>query len=419
MDIDLDSTESYEVPKFPITFLLSIVANKNFIVLFDEEQEKLNKGVSHEQLLKESIDKTLEKCALNYRVKYHMVGEITKEVIDNVRYKGPQEGATGRDIASEEAKEKGSVLNGDDHTKLDDDYRIVELYVIERVNARPLDDYTELGKLMREGYLFNVRQNRVPRNRPHWKLFIGTVSWSREDYKISEEVLNMGKEDKKYSHKHGQSFKFKSFATGFEDWIRHKFWLVTTIEIPTVKPVIAVEDVDDEQSFDSVVRTTDKKEEAPQDSGQDSGQDEELTKKYEEYGGVHIQASLRRYLLDIMVHIRTHRLAFNARGGGVHKNSYTDMILLSRLIAIRAGRNFVTPQHVRLAALWYFPSQLNIIDDSMKDNSILYGSKPELVRELMKRVVFVRNKQLVEMNNPLFMEALIVQNAIKKIVPPV
>lgn len=120
-----------------------------------------------------------------------------------------------------------------------------------------------------------------------------------------------------------------------------------------------------------------------------------------------------------MVHIRTHRLAFNARGGGVHKNSYSDTILLSKFIAIRDNKKFVTPQHVRLAAMWYFPSQLSIIDDSMKDNSILYGSKPELVRELMKRVVYVRNKKLVEMDNPLFMEALIVRNAIKKIVPPV
>ncbi|KAL3234852.1 Maintenance of telomere capping protein 2 [Nakaseomyces bracarensis] len=418
MDIELDSTKPYKVPSFPVTLLLSIVARKNFIVLFDKDREGLNEGVSHEQLLKESIDKTFEKCVLNYDIKYHMVGKITDELIEEVRYK--DKSTHGPSSEQEIDRED------DDHTKLDDDRQLMELYIIEDINTRSLEDYTELGKLMREGYLYNVRHNRIPGNKPHWKLFIGTVLWNRDDYNIPEDVLNMGKEDKKYSHKHGQSFKFKSFATGFEDWIRHKFWLVTTIEIPTIKPVIEVEDVDEQQSFDSVVYTKEKKnsngpaveKEVDEEDG-DKDVDDEVTKNYEGYENIHIQASLRRYLLDIMVHIRTHRLSFNARGGGVHKNSYSDIIILSRLIAIRDNRKFVTPQHVRLASMWYFPSQLSIIDDSMKDNSILYGSKPELVRELMKRLVFVRNKKIVEMNNPLFIEALIVRNAIKKIVPPV
>ena len=69
--------------------------------------------------------------------------------------------------------------------------------------------------------------------------------------------------------------------------------------------------------------------------------------------------------------------------------------------------------------MWFLPLQLSVIDDSLKDNSILNGSKPELVRELMKRVVYVRNKQIIDMDNPLFMEALIVKSALKKIVPPV
>lgn len=415
MDFGLEQIQKYELPDFETALLFSIVAKKNFLVLFDAEQRKLNDEITNEELIQKSVGDVMQKRTdFKINFKYQCINHVTDEMISEIQkcelddYKNLET----MEHVDEKGDRSANIAGVDQNVT-------IEFYLVEDIDRQSLADYYQLGRLMREGYIFNVQHNGIANNKKYWKLFIGTVAWKRDEYIIPDDILQLGAADKKYSHKHGQSFKLKSFSTGFEDWIRHKFWLVTTLAMPNIKPVIEVQAADDTASFSSVVITKDEAKEEEAITGSSDGAEKIISGDYKNYDNIHIQASLRRYILDIMVHIRTHRLTFNARGGGIHKNCYSNMITLSKIICIKDHKSFVVPQHVRLAAMWFLPLQLSVIDDSLKDNSILYGSKPELVRELMKRVVYVRNKQIIDMDNPLFMEALIVKSALKKIVPPV
>ncbi|CCF57971.1 hypothetical protein KAFR_0D03230 [Kazachstania africana CBS 2517] len=134
---------------------------------------------------------------------------------------------------------------------------------------------------------------------------------------------------------------------------------------------------------------------------------------------VYVQSSIRRYILDIMVHIRMHRLAYNAKGGGAHTRSLADVLLLSKLISRDCKRAFVTPKEVKAAAVWYFPMHICLISRASMDTSILYGSRKELVQQFLEKIVQVKNIKQRELNNPLFLEYLVVKDVLTKIVPPI
>ena len=131
---------------------------------------------------------------------------------------------------------------------------------------------------------------------------------------------------------------------------------------------------------------------------------------------VYIHYTIRRYILDIIIHIRMHRLCRSSQSGGAHSNSLQDMILLSRWLAFKSGSRFVTPEIIQEASLQYFPWHLLIIQDSEYEESILYGSQKELVDDLISRFDKFGMKMADEYQNPLFKQMCIVQNVLKKVV---
>lgn len=146
---------------------------------------------------------------------------------------------------------------------------------------------------------------------------------------------------------------------------------------------------------------------------------------------------LKRYIMDIMVHIRMHRLTVNHLVGGAFSNALNDLLELSRIIAFDKGVTFTTPADIKLACYWYFQSHIELIKIAQDDNSILYGSKPELVNDVLETFASLKLQQLpnykdenykkpknapdiVDYNiNPLFLEYWVIRDVISKVVPPV
>lgn len=132
---------------------------------------------------------------------------------------------------------------------------------------------------------------------------------------------------------------------------------------------------------------------------------------------IHVHHSIRRYVLDIIVHLRMHRLSRASHAGGVHTRSLQDMVLLCKWVAYLKGYTFVTPEMVQTAAKQYFPWHLQLIEESKHDASTMYGSQPELVDELIDRFSKFGVKSGEEFGNPLFKELLVVENVLSKVVP--
>lgn len=173
-----------------------------------------------------------------------------------------------------------------------------------------------------------------------------------------------------------------------QDWLKHRFWLSfsESPELITPSPTQLETPVEPFRDF-----------------------------------GAHVTCRpvIRRYVLDIMVHLRMHRMLDITKGGGVHAGSLNDVVQLAKLLSFdRFNKNFVTPEHVKLACQWYFPLHLELVRDSSMDVSVLYGSKPDMVDGFLDKIAQLKLAQSSMAHYPLFLEALIVRDVLKKVVPP-
>ncbi|AQZ16224.1 MTC2 (YKL098W) [Zygosaccharomyces parabailii] len=247
-------------------------------------------------------------------------------------------------------------------TYADQTYMALEIVIVPQVHTLSREEQNTLVRMM-----VASQQSRPTR------LFIGMISWDVD----RERKMN------------GDVEAALSSRITLEDWLKHKFWLACyePFENELVSPM---------------------RESTPE------------PLKNIRYTEVHANRSIHRYILDVMIHLRMHRLVDTTKGGGVHTGSSADVLELSQMIAIyKYKRQFVTPDHVKQACIWYFPMHLELLTSSLMDTSVMYGSKPELVDGLLSRIAEVKLKESVELENPLFLETLVVRDVLKKVVPPV
>lgn len=170
------------------------------------------------------------------------------------------------------------------------------------------------------------------------------------------------------------------------DWLKHRFWL-------------ACYDLHQGLTIPSPLEVEDFKTIDPQ---------------------VSCKHSIRRYILDIVVHLRMHRLLDTTKGGGAHTGSLNDVVALAKLLSYhKFNKRFVTPDHVKMACVWYFPLHLELIRNASMDISVLYGSKPDMVDGFLEKISQLKVAQSNMAQNPLFLETLIVKDVLKRVVPPV
>lgn len=132
---------------------------------------------------------------------------------------------------------------------------------------------------------------------------------------------------------------------------------------------------------------------------------------------VHVHHTIKRYILDLIVHLRMHRLSRPSQGGGAHSRSLADMMLLCKWIALQSKCSFVTPDMVQIACQRYFPWHLQLIESSRENPSVMYGSREDLVDELISKFDTFGLKMQKEYNNPLFKQLCVVQSVMKNVIP--
>lgn len=258
------------------------------------------------------------------------------------------------------------VLNKIPHEGLptynDQTYMGLEIIIIPQVDMLTKDEQNVLVRMMAASQV----------TRPV-RLFIGMISWDMtKEGSMSDNV----------------EVALSSRIT-LEDWLKHKFWLACygPFEDASMPPLTATPS---------------------------------KSQREVQYSDVNANRSIHRYILDVMIHLRMHKFVDTTKGGGIHTGSLGDVLKLSQLIALyRFNKKFVTPEHVKMACIWYFPLHLEILKSSPIDPSVLYGSRPELVDGLLKCIADVKLSQSIESENPLFLETLVVQDVLKKVVPPV
>lgn len=244
----------------------------------------------------------------------------------------------------------------------DQTYTGVEIVIIPQVHTLSKDEQNVLVRMMMASQVL----------RPA-RLFIGMISWDTT----------------KESEMSGDIELALSSRITSEDWLKHKFWFACC-------------EPNENELFSPLMEATP---ESPA----------EL-----QYTDVHVNRSIHRYILDVMIHLRMHKLVDTTKGGGVHTSALRDVLALSQLIALyRFKKRFVTPEHVKLACTWYFPLHIEILKASTMDASVLYGSRPELVEGMLKCIADVKLSKTVETENPLFLETVVVQDVLNKVVPPV
>lgn len=201
-----------------------------------------------------------------------------------------------------------------------------------------------------------VKMIKAAQNEGTINLFVGVIQWDPE-------------EDEKT-------------IIGLRDWLKHRFWIACFApneqEILTIGPA-----------------------------------------KNLSYREVHCGPMIRRYILDVMVHLRMHRFVDITKGGGIPTSALNDVIVLSQLVSIdKFEKKFLTPEHVKVACLWYFPLHIELLKGSAMDTTVLYGSRPQMVDDFLEKLYKLGQSESSKIDNPLFLETLIVQDVLSKIVPP-
>ncbi|SCU89755.1 LANO_0D06260g1_1 [Lachancea nothofagi CBS 11611] len=134
---------------------------------------------------------------------------------------------------------------------------------------------------------------------------------------------------------------------------------------------------------------------------------------------VHVHPSVRRYVLDIIVHLRIHRFAKQASGGGCSTRALGDMLELCQTLALAQDRSFVIPDLVKLASEWYFPFHLELIQDPRHEISLQFGSDPDLVTQLIDKLHSFSLQRTQETQYPLYFQYMVLRDVLEKIVPAI
>ncbi|QLG72636.1 hypothetical protein HG535_0D03440 [Zygotorulaspora mrakii] len=191
------------------------------------------------------------------------------------------------------------------------------------------------------------------------RIFIGMVPWAMADHE--RHIISM------------------------RDWLKHRFW------IACLEP----------NETDSVNLRTEPSYDIP-------------------YTEVHCSPAVRRYVLDVMVHLRMHRFVDITKGGGIQTMALNDVIVLSQLISKTTfKKNFITPEHVKIACIWYFPLHIDMLKDASIDTTVQYGSRPDMIDDFLDKLYKLNDEEAKKIENPLFLETLVVHDVLNKIVPPV
>ncbi|AAS50740.2 ABL031Wp [Eremothecium gossypii ATCC 10895] len=133
-----------------------------------------------------------------------------------------------------------------------------------------------------------------------------------------------------------------------------------------------------------------------------------------------VHPAVHRYVLDVLVHIRMHRLLDHSQAGGASSSSAEDVLDLCRWLcsANHPEKTFVTPDDVQQACAWYFPMHLDVIRLPQQEASVLYGTSMKFAEDLLIGLrTFLKKTGTVD--NPLLLETLIVQEVLGKVVPAI
>nr|CAI6684921.1 CIC_HP1_G0030220.mRNA.1.CDS.1 [Saccharomyces cerevisiae] len=273
-----------------------------------------------------------------------------------------------------------------------------EIVIIPDINSLLQPDQAKLVKIMRDCTVAIEKAQST-------RIFIGVVHWNNpvQPSGAAKDGDEAGKPAPKT-----RIFLPTSFRMGA--WLKHKFWFAC-----------APPYLDFESSTESSINTRANNSigMAEEEKQEPESKRSIILNEEANLNDVFVGSTVRRYILDIMVHLRTHRLTYNAKAGGVYTNSLDDVVLLSRLIGLHSGKMFVSPSHVKEASRWYFPMHLELVQRSSMDSSLLYGSDPNLVDEMLEKLAKIKCDEVNEFENPLFLESLVVKNVLSKVVPPV
>lgn len=94
-----------------------------------------------------------------------------------------------------------------------------------------------------------------------------------------------------------------------------------------------------------------------------------------------IVPEIRRYIYDIVIHVRCHRCV----SSGFPTRAIKDLEQLSQCLCLLFDRGFVIPTIVKLACRKLIPFKIVMINPALEP-TLQYGSDAELVNELMKRM---------------------------------
>ncbi|ANZ76445.1 BA75_04213T0 [Komagataella pastoris] len=110
--------------------------------------------------------------------------------------------------------------------------------------------------------------------------------------------------------------------------------------------------------------------------------DKELNSLRNQLKTVQIVTDIRRYMLDIIVYTRTHRMVV----GGLPTYVIDDFELFCKCQSLLRGYDYVIPIIVKLSALWLLPFKIKILNKVNLEPSLQWGSDYELVKEVCSRM---------------------------------
>ncbi|SCU94733.1 LADA_0G10748g1_1 [Lachancea dasiensis] len=146
---------------------------------------------------------------------------------------------------------------------------------------------------------------------------------------------------------------------------------------------------------------------------------QELAPLREALAQIHVQPSIRRYILDVVVHLRVHRFAKQATGGGCSSRALGDMLDLCQTLALAQERQFVVPDLVRLAAQWYFPFHIELIQDPSHEISLQFGSDPDIVAQVLYKLQDFSIQRAEKTKYPLYFQYMVLRDVLHRVVPPI
>lgn len=125
---------------------------------------------------------------------------------------------------------------------------------------------------------------------------------------------------------------------------------------------------------------------------------EEVVKIRRQVAEVTMIPEIRRYILDIIVFIRNHRIVVE----GVATRFIKEFELLVKCLAVVNGYSYVTPVVVKLAARKFFPLRISVCD--YEDEATLnWGSEVDLIRLMMQK----------------WNADLVIEDVLKRVQPPI